>query len=118
MNRIAIVQGIFFFLTGVWPLVSIGTFQAVTGPKTDLWLVKTVGILIAVIGLVLAAAGFRDNVTAEIVFLAVGSSASLMAVDVVYSLKGIISKIYLADAILELIIIAAWVIAIFGSLLF
>jgi hypothetical protein len=35
-------------MTGLWPLVSIGTFQQVTGPKTDLWLVKTVGVLIAV----------------------------------------------------------------------
>ncbi|HKB37693.1 MAG TPA: hypothetical protein VKD72_14695, partial [Gemmataceae bacterium] len=24
---------------GVWPLVNIDTFQLVTGPKTDLWLV-------------------------------------------------------------------------------
>ena len=29
------VQGLYCLITGVWPLVSIDTFQAVTGPKTD-----------------------------------------------------------------------------------
>jgi hypothetical protein len=35
------VQGIYYLLTGLWPLVSIGTFQMVTGEKTDVWLVHT-----------------------------------------------------------------------------
>ena len=29
------VQGAYFLVTGVWPLVSIRSFQAVTGKKTD-----------------------------------------------------------------------------------
>src|SRR5687767_3732081 len=45
-----LLQGIYFLLTGVWPLVSMRTFEMVTGPKVDRWLVKTVGVLIAVIG--------------------------------------------------------------------
>ena len=50
-NYISLAQGLFYFLTGVWALVSIDTFQKVTGPKTDLWLVKTVGVLFRVIGI-------------------------------------------------------------------
>jgi hypothetical protein len=50
---VALVQGIYFFVTGVWPLISTNTFQMVTGPKTDLWLAKTVGIILATIGAVL-----------------------------------------------------------------
>lgn len=49
---VALVQGIYFFVTGVWPLISTNTFQMVTDPKTDLWLVKTVGIILATIGAV------------------------------------------------------------------
>jgi hypothetical protein len=52
-NTIALVQGIYFFLTGVWPLISMRTFLRITGPKTDLWLVKTVGLILAVMGAVL-----------------------------------------------------------------
>ncbi|MGE3500053.1 MAG: hypothetical protein AB7N53_19505, partial [Candidatus Binatia bacterium] len=52
----ALVQGIYFFTTGVWPLIHRASFEAVTGPKVDYWLVETVGILVAVIGLTLLAA--------------------------------------------------------------
>ncbi|MCI0462876.1 MAG: hypothetical protein L0Z62_38510 [Gemmataceae bacterium] len=27
------VQGVYYLLAGVWPLLSLGTFEAVTGPK-------------------------------------------------------------------------------------
>jgi 8-oxo-dGTP pyrophosphatase MutT (NUDIX family) len=47
----------FYLLTGIWPLLHIQSFQSVTGPKTDLWLVKTAGVLITVIGAVLMMAG-------------------------------------------------------------
>jgi len=33
MRTIAILQGLYFVITGIWPLLSISTFQAVTGPK-------------------------------------------------------------------------------------
>lgn len=32
----ALTQGGFYFLTGIWPIISIGTFQMITGPKNDL----------------------------------------------------------------------------------
>src|SRR5437879_6174180 len=34
-----LAQGLYFLLTGLWQLLSISSFQAVTGPKHDLWLV-------------------------------------------------------------------------------
>ena len=44
---VARVKGWYFLVTGLGPLVSIGTFQRVTGPKVDLWLVNTVGMVVA-----------------------------------------------------------------------
>jgi len=32
---LAIAQGLYFLATGLWPLVDVGSFQAVTGPKTE-----------------------------------------------------------------------------------
>jgi len=32
---LCLIQGVYYLLTGLWPLVSIETFQMVTGPKTD-----------------------------------------------------------------------------------
>ncbi len=56
---LALGQGLYYALTGLWPLISISTFQAVTGPKAEHWLVRTVGVLVTVIGGVLALAGRR-----------------------------------------------------------
>jgi hypothetical protein len=60
-GSVALVQGLYFLMTGLWPLVSIGTFQQVTGPKINLWLVNTVGVLVAVIGAALILAGVRGK---------------------------------------------------------
>jgi hypothetical protein len=104
-------QGLYYLLSGVWPLISMRTFEAVTGPKTDRWLVKTVGILVAVIGGVLLVAGRRRRVEPETALLAAGSAAGLAAIDTIYPMRGRISKIYLLDAVAELALVAAWALA-------
>jgi hypothetical protein len=116
MNRrplviMAWLQGIYFLVTGVWPILHIASFVAVTGPKVDLWLVKTVGALIAVVGATLMLAARRRQVGAELVFLAVASAASLGAVDVIYALADRIWDIYLLDAVAEAGLIVLWVFA-------
>jgi hypothetical protein len=112
-NYVSIFQGIFYLLTGIWPLVSISTFQMVTGPKTDLWLVKTVGALIAVVGTVLIWAGVYGETNSAIVILAVGSALTLTAVDVIFYVRGVIARVYLLDAVAELGIVALWLITLF-----
>ncbi|HKY33204.1 MAG TPA: hypothetical protein VJV23_11755 [Candidatus Polarisedimenticolia bacterium] len=102
------LQGIYYLLTGIWPLVDIASFQAVTGPKQDLWLVRTVGVLVAVIGgSLLAAARGCQEPGAAVLLLAAGSALGLAAIDVRYALTGVISPVYLADAAAELGIAAA-----------
>ena len=108
--KVALIQGMFYLMTGLWPLIDIDSFQLVTGPKTDLWLVRTVGVLVAVIGSVLLSASLRRRVTAEIVMLGVGSALGLAAIDLIYALSGRISAIYLADAAVEVLLAALWLI--------
>lgn len=110
-RTVAWLQGVYFLVTGIWPLLHIESFLLVTGPKVDLWLVKTVGLLIAVIGGVLLLAARRGRITPEIVLLAVGSAAALGAVDVVYALSDRIRDVYLLDALAEAGLIALWLIA-------
>jgi hypothetical protein len=101
-------QGIYYFLTGAWPLLHIRSFLAVTGPKTDLWLVRTVGLLIAVAGAAMLQAGISDEVTLAMLILAAGSAAALAAVDIIYVTLGTIAKIYLLDAALEIALLLVW----------
>jgi hypothetical protein len=107
----AILQGIYWAVTGIWPLLHMPSFLWVTGPKNDLWLVRTVAILILVIGLVLLVAGFRKRVTEEVKWLGILSAAGLILIDVYYSLNDVISNIYLLDAVGEFLIILLWVLA-------
>jgi hypothetical protein len=106
LPKIALIQGLYFLLTGIWPIVDIESFLVVTGPKVDLWLVKTVGVLVAVIGAVLLSASRSRRITNEIVLLAAGSALGLAIIDVVYARR--ISPIYLADAAAELGLVALW----------
>jgi hypothetical protein len=108
MRLAAAIQGAYYLGTGLWSLVSIETFQMVTGPKLDLWLVKTVGVLVSVIGAVLLLAARRRRFPPEIVLLAAGSALGLAAIDATYVFVGRISAIYLLDALAEVALAAMW----------
>lgn len=101
------VQSAYYAVSGAWPLLSYRTFEAVTGPKREPWLVKTVGILLVVIAAALAAdPPGRSPVTRR---LGIGSAAALGAVDVWYAaVRRRISPIYLGDAVAEAVLVAAW----------
>jgi hypothetical protein len=111
---VAWIYSIYFLLTGIWPVVHIKSFMAVTGPKTDLWLVRTVGLLITAIGLCVAVAAAQHQIQLPVFILAVASSLFLLLIDVIYVAKRVISRIYLLDAAAEVILILAWVIGWFS----
>lgn len=98
----------YYLTTGVWPLLSMRSFMAITGPKTDRWLVNTAGLLIATLGATLGMAGRRGTTAPEIPLLAIGGAASLAAIDVTYASRRRISPIYLLDAVAEAGLIALW----------
>ena len=108
LPKLALAQGLFYVATGVWPLIDIASFQVVTGPKIDLWLVHTVGVLVTVVGAVLIIASRTRRVTPEIILLAVGSALGLAGIDLRYALAGRISTVYLADAVVEIGLALAW----------
>lgn len=105
---IAAVQGLYFLVTGVWPLVAVESFQSVTGAKTDLWLVYCLGGLVAVIGLALIASMISASITRETAILAIGSALVLAGIDLVFVFHGVISGIYIADAAAELALVVWW----------
>ena len=111
LNLVATLQGIYWFITGVWPFLHLRSFVWVTGPKEDYWLLYTVSVLITVIGGVLLAAGIRKKVTQEIKWLGIAGAAGLAGIDVYYALSDVIWDVYLLDAVGELILIGLWLLA-------
>jgi hypothetical protein len=117
-------QGAYYLFTGLWPLVSIRSFQLVTGPKTDHlptgreadhWLVMTAGVLITAIGAAMLTAAWQRRRSPEIVVLAVGAALGLTGIDVVYTARQVIAPIYLVDAAIQLVLIGGWIAALVGE---
>jgi len=107
-DTVALVQGTYFAATGVWPLVHMRSFEAITGRKRDHWLVNTVGLLVGVVGTALVVSARRGGPSADLRGVALGTALALAAVDVYYVARGRIRPIYLADAVAELALVAAW----------
>jgi hypothetical protein len=105
------MQGLYYFLTGLWPLVNMQTFERVTGPKTDHWLVNTVAVLILAVAVTLITAAWRRRCPAEVALLAVASAAGLAAIDVIYVSRQVIAPVYLLDAVAEVVLIGSWMVA-------
>jgi hypothetical protein len=100
------IQGGYYLVTGLWPLVHLTSFEAITGPKVDDWLVRMVGLLAAVIGTTLLVAARQGTRTREIYVLAIGSAFAFGAIDTWYALQGRIASVYLVDAVVELGVVA------------
>ena len=106
--RVARAHGVFNVISGLWPLVSMGTFERVTGPKADRWLVQTVAGLMVANGVTqLSGATSREGV--RLAGLIGRSTAAVLAgIDLAYAHQGRISRVYLLDAAVELGWVALW----------
>jgi hypothetical protein len=107
-RRLARAHGAFNVLFGLWPLVHMRSFELVSGPKTDDWLVRTVSGLMVANGFTQLTAEPTPAALAQTRLVGIGTAATFAAVDVVYATSGRISKVYLLDALLEAGWIAAW----------
>jgi len=104
--RLLAFQSGYYGVTGIWPILHLPSFEAITGPKTDDWLVHMVGLLAVAIGVVLGVATARNRVRSpEVVLLAATSAAAFAAIDLWYGSSGRISPVYLADAGLQICLI-------------
>lgn len=97
----------YYLMTGAWPLVHMRSFLFITGPKRDLWLVRTVGLLVGAIGTSLALASFRERVALESRALALVAAPALALIEVTSVARRRIRIVYLLDAVVEAAFIAA-----------
>jgi hypothetical protein len=105
---LARAHGAFNVARGLWPLLHMPSLEAVTGPKVDRWLVRTVSGLMVANGVVqLRAEPSLDGVTAAR-RIGMGTALVLGAVDLYYGGRHRISRVYLLDALLEVWWSVAW----------
>ncbi len=98
-------QGFYYLISGVWPLVHVNSFMQVTGWKTDIWLVKTVGGLVVAIAVPLLFQAMYGRINRALQTLMILTATAFLLVDTVYYFKGIISVVYIVDAVAQLALI-------------
>jgi hypothetical protein len=102
------LQALYNLVTGAWPLLHRRSFEKLSGPKYDFWLVQTVGVVLVAVGAAQWLAANRKPVSPEIKLLSIGTAVGLSAIDITYGLKRRISRVYLFEAVVELAIVAGW----------
>ena len=105
LGNVFLIQGIYFVVTGIWPLLNMASFITATGPKQDTWMAEMVGLLSASIGLTFIVSSLRQSPSPVLLGYAV--AASFLAMDITYVAAGEIGRIYLVDAVIQAIFIAA-----------
>jgi hypothetical protein len=104
---IAKLQAVYYLFMGLWPLLHLKSFMAVTGRKADAWLVRCIAGLFVVIGLQLWFAVHPK----EVWILGMGVAAVIGFADVYYSVfRWRISVVYLFDIAPQLVFAVGWLV--------
>lgn len=110
-----ILQGMYIFVTALWALVDIKSFMIITGPKTDIWLVKTVAVLLISISMFFLMSSAKSE-DLRVCFTAFVLSFGLAYIDFFYSLNKTIRWVYALDGIIEILFGLLWLYFLFSAL--
>ena len=103
------IQGGYTLLTALWGLIDIDSFMLVTGRKTDIWLVKTVSVVLVAIAVCLFSAIGYKEILLPIILLGATASLGLAIIDFHYALNDSISNIYMLDGVAEVVFFILWI---------
>jgi hypothetical protein len=115
-KTILIAHAVYILLTAVWPIVDIESFMKVTGPKTDVWLVKTVGALLIPVGLCLLSC---ISIAAKRPAIVLGTLTciSFITIDFYYAVTDVISDVYLIDAFVQGVFLLGWMFVLMSNVI-
>ena len=102
------IQGTYTLFTALWALVDIESFMMVTGPKTDIWLVKTVSVLLLPITTAFFYALYFRTDQRLIIIIGLVTSLALACIDFYYTANKTIRWVYAADGVLETLFCITW----------
>lgn len=103
-----LIVGVYSLITALWALIDIDSFMKVTGPKTDIWLVKTVSVLILAMAVFFIMQLKYSSPVVPVIILGILMSVGLASIDFYYTSQNTISDIYKADGFLQLVFMLIW----------
>jgi len=92
------VQGYYYMITGLWPVLHPASFELVTGARADYWLVVLVGVTAFAVGIGLVWSERQRNVVPRTWLLAIVASAAFLVIDLWYVADVVIPRLYVLDA--------------------
>ncbi|CAN5755221.1 hypothetical protein BH11MYX3_BH11MYX3_38810 [soil metagenome] len=104
-------QGLFYVATGLWPILHFRSFEKITGRKNDRWLAKAMGGLVAAVGTALIVGSLETKPSRALRYLGIGSAIAVGLADLIFTARGRVSKVYLADAAAEGAAVVTWFVA-------
>lgn len=104
-RAVAGAQAAYYIGTGLWSILHRRSFEAVSGPKHDYWLVRTVGALAIAVGAALGGAAVTGR-RREGAVLAIASGIAFVASD--FQAARASSRVYLGDALLHTVLLLGW----------
>lgn len=106
-----VFQVIYYFVTALWPLIHMRSFEAVAGPKKEHWLVYTVSTLLLAILMPFLYVLYLwpMELSEEILILAMSAAFGLAMIDFIFVFRGVIWKTYLFDGFLQLFILGSFI---------
>lgn len=107
-RTVGLLHGTYYVVGGLWPLVHMRSFEAVTGSKSDRWLVRTMSALLVGWGAAVIAASDEDGPSSDLARASATAAAVLAAADVWYVTRGRIAATYLIDGAIEAALVIAW----------
>jgi hypothetical protein len=105
-SALALAHGAYLTLIGAWPLLHLGSFAKVTGPKPEGWLTKAVGACLANVGVELLR---RRPVDSSARAMAFRTAAIFAGFDFYYAgYRRRISPVYLLNGAAQLVFAGLW----------
>jgi glycine/D-amino acid oxidase-like deaminating enzyme/nitrite reductase/ring-hydroxylating ferredoxin subunit len=104
-----IAQGAYYVATGLWPVLHLRSFEAVTGRKRNAWLIRALGGLIATVGTALLTDDIAGPGRARRLGLGAAVALGLTGLYLTVSRRG--SRSYVAEVAIEAGFAAAWLAA-------
>lgn len=109
------IQGLYTLATALWPIFHLKSFLLVTGYKTDQWLVITVSLLLLAIAICLLLDIRSAAPSLPVSLLGLLTAAGMAFVDFYYTLNDTIRNIYMADGVIEVTFVLAWLLVLFKT---
>lgn len=105
-------QGLFNLVCGAWPLLHLGSFEGLFGPRRAKgeqdWLVRTVAGLLVSNGWNQLRTLSTPECLAQARRIGIGTAATLLVADVVYVPAGKVRRAHIVDAVVETGWLIAW----------